>query len=172
MSEINEDVPNEAADDIASKLIEILVNKFKEKVFILFVLFCFNLILILNDFIYQTGAAPNEEELNNLLSELTEERIANMLEGKDEDKENENQEEVGEGEDESEEDVLEDEEGEEDESEESEGKEENENEKENEKEESSENSSKRNLDNNEEEEEEGNNDDITSKKPRTEEVSS
>ena len=32
MSEIIEETPNQEADDIATKIIEILVNKFKEKV--------------------------------------------------------------------------------------------------------------------------------------------
>lgn len=49
MSEINEDTPNEAADDIATKLIEILVNKFKEKVFLIyFFVICFVILFYLS----------------------------------------------------------------------------------------------------------------------------
>ena len=52
-----EDEPNEVADDIASGLIKTLIEQFKQK----------------------EGKEPDEAELEALFSELTEERIAELM---------------------------------------------------------------------------------------------
>jgi hypothetical protein len=54
---IDEEVPSQEADDIASGILKILTDKFKEK----------------------TGAPPTEDDVAKMLEEMTEERVAELL---------------------------------------------------------------------------------------------